>query len=221
MQGKPEKILAAIDEYGRTTDFLMNVGTEKGKIVAEELIPKFKPDLMVELGGYVGYSTLLFGVALKRAGGRKYLSFEVDSKFAAISSVLVQLAGLDDTVEIRVGPCRNSLRKLRQMYATGVVDMFFIDHAKVEYVNDLKLCEELGLVGPGTTVVADNVISPGAPDYLEYIRSPVSDKIANMHDAKLSVDEKKEISFGDPYLVYESTLIDSFEPTGEPVSLQS
>ncbi|KAJ5709447.1 catechol O-methyltransferase 1 [Penicillium malachiteum] len=222
MQGSPEKILAAIDQYGRTTDFLMNVGKEKGKIVAEDLIPRFKPDLMVELGGYVGYSALLFGAALKRSGGRKYLSLEASSKFAAISSSLIELAGLDDIVEIRIGPCRESLRKLRQSHSTGVVDVFFIDHAKVEYVNDLKLCEELMLVGPGTTVIADNVISPGAPDYLEYVRSPTSEKIAKFQREKLSPlsDKTKDTSFGDPYLVYETTLIDSFEPTGEPDSLE-
>lgn len=220
MQGNTEKILAAIDEYGHTRDFLMNVGMEKGRIVAEELIPKYKPDLMVELGGYVGYSTLLFGAALKEAGGRKYLSFEVSPRFAAISAALIQLAELDDIVEIHVGPCRDSLQKLRQSHAVGVVDMFFIDHAKVEYVNDLKLCEELGLVGPGTTVIADNVISPGAPGYLEYVRSSTGEKIVKKQLASLSVDKTKDISLGDPYLVYESTLIDSFEPTGEPVSFR-
>ncbi|EPS25972.1 hypothetical protein PDE_00908 [Penicillium oxalicum 114-2] len=219
MRGNPEKILAAIDEYGHTRDFLMNVGREKGRIVAEDLIPKYKPDLMVELGGYVGYSTLLFGAALKEAGGRKYLSFEASPRFAAISAALIQLAELDDIVEIHVGPCRDSLRMLRQNYATGVVDMFFIDHAKVEYVNDLKLCEELGLVGPGTTVIADNVISPGAPDYLEYVRSSTAEKIVKKQLASLSAADTKDVSLGNPFLVYESTLINSFEPTGEPDSL--
>ncbi|KAI2704961.1 hypothetical protein CBS147317_1913 [Penicillium roqueforti] len=222
MQGNPERILAAIDEYGRTTDFLMNVGIEKGKIVAQDLIPKLQPDLMVEIGGYVGYSTLLFGAALKKTSGRKYLSLEASSKFAAISSALVELAELDDIVEIRVGPCRESLRKLRQEYSTGAVDGFFIDHAKREYVNDLKLCEELGLIGPGTTVIADNVISPGVPDYLEYVQSTTSQKVIKMQQEQDSFDIKvmANKSFGNPYLVYENTLIDSFEPTGEPDSLE-
>ena len=33
----------------------MNVGDDKGKIVAD-LIAEQKPEVMVELGGYVGYS---------------------------------------------------------------------------------------------------------------------------------------------------------------------
>lgn len=220
MQGRPENILAAIDEYGHREDFLMNVGTEKGKIVAEKLIPGLQPDLMVELGGYVGYSTLLFGSAVKKAGGRKYLSLEASPKFAAVAGALVQLAELDDTVEIMVGPCRDSLRKLRQSYSTGAIDVLFIDHAKREYVNDLRLCEELKLVGLGTTVIADNVVSPGVPDYREYVRKPTSEKIKAFQQEQmvLSVDERKDRSLGDPCFVYETTAMDSFEPTGEPVS---
>ncbi|KAJ5115007.1 catechol O-methyltransferase 1 [Penicillium alfredii] len=222
MQGNPEKILATIDEYGCTKNFLMNVGQEKGKIVAENLIPELEPDFMVELGGYVGYSALLFGSALKRAGGRKYLSLERSPKFAAIAGALVELAGLDDTVEVVVGPCRDSLRKIRHDYPTGVVDVFFIDHAKLDYVNDLKLCEELGLVGPGTTVIADNVISPGVPDYREYVRTPTSQKVQKVQKElpQLPVEDSKDNSLGNPYLVYDSTLIDSYEPTGEPDSLE-
>lgn len=220
MNGNPKAILAAIDEYGRTKDFLMNVGTSKGKIVAEKLIPELKPDLMVELGGYVGYSTLLFGSALKGIGGRKFLSFEASPKFASVSRALVELAGLGDTVEIHVGPCRDSLRQLRKKYATGVVDVFFIDHAKFQYVNDLKLCEELSLAGPGTTVIADNVISPGVPDYLDYVDAPIKVKVerAQNEQMALSPHDKDDISLGNPYLCYENTLIDSLEPTGEPVS---
>jgi catechol O-methyltransferase len=219
MHGDPKLILAAIDEYGHKCAFLMNVGSEKGKIVAEKLIPELKPDFMVELGGYLGYSTLLFGSALKTTGGRRYLSLEASPKFAAISRALVQLAGLDDIVEVRVGPCRESLRKLRQTYPTGVVDVLFIDHAKLEYVNDLKLCEELNLVGPGTTVIADNVISPGVPDYCEYVRTPTSHKIEKVQNEKLSFlnEDSRDRSFGNPYLVYETRLIDSFQPTGEKV----
>lgn len=67
MHGHPDMILAAIDEYGWNHNFLMNVGSEKGEIVAEKLIPTLQPDFMVELGGYVGYSALLFEKRLKES----------------------------------------------------------------------------------------------------------------------------------------------------------
>ncbi|KAJ5436046.1 O-methyltransferase family 3 [Penicillium cf. griseofulvum] len=221
MQGNPEIILAAIDEYGHKHDFLMNVGWEKGKIVAEKLIPEVRPDFMIELGGYVGYSALFFGSALRRAGGRKYLSLEASPRFAAVAAALMELAGLDDVVDIIVGPCRDSLRKIRQIYPTGAVDVLFIDHAKFQYVGDLKLCEELGLVRPGTTVIADNVISPGNPEYRAYVRESTRDKIRRVdQEQKVQMtslaDLSKEQSMGNPYLTYDTTLIESFAPTGEP-----
>jgi len=33
------------------------------------------------------------------------------------------------------------------------------------------MLEEAGLIKSGTMIVADNVITPGAPDYLEYVRN--------------------------------------------------
>lgn len=46
LRGSPEKVLAAIDEYGRATKYLMNVGEDKGKIVTN-LIAEQKPKTMV------------------------------------------------------------------------------------------------------------------------------------------------------------------------------
>ena len=54
IRGSPQKLLEAIDEYGRTKKYLMNVGDDKGRIVTD-LIADRKPQVMVELGGYVGY----------------------------------------------------------------------------------------------------------------------------------------------------------------------
>ena len=54
IRGSPQKLLEAIDEYGRTKKYLMNVGDDKGRIVTN-LIADSKPQVMVELGGYVGY----------------------------------------------------------------------------------------------------------------------------------------------------------------------
>ena len=46
IRGSPENVLAAIDEYGRTKKYLMNVGEDKGRIVTD-LIAEVKPKTMV------------------------------------------------------------------------------------------------------------------------------------------------------------------------------
>lgn len=48
IRGSPEKVLATIDEYGRTKKYLMNVGEDKGRIVCD-LIADVKPQIMVSL----------------------------------------------------------------------------------------------------------------------------------------------------------------------------
>ena len=46
IRGSPTEVLAAIDEFGRTKKYLMNVGEDKGRIVSD-LIAEVKPKTMV------------------------------------------------------------------------------------------------------------------------------------------------------------------------------
>lgn len=238
IRGSPKKVLEAIDEFARTKKYLMNVGESKGKIVAN-LITEVRPQVMVELGGYVGYSCILFGNAVRKAGGQRYFSLERNPEFAAVIASLVDLAGLSDIVKVIVGSSEASIRRLHASKTLQHIDLMFLDHYKPAYTTDLKLCEELGLITPGTVLAADNVIAPGNPPYLEYVRSSVAEKRSASEDS-IPVDGvdarfkertanqylKREGAAkfdssvkGNPNLVYESKLINSFEPSGEAVSL--
>lgn len=232
-RGLPANVLRAIDEYGRTKDFLMNVGELKGKVVTD-LIAEAKPQVMVELGGYVGYSAVLFGDAVRKAGGKRYFSLERDPVFAAVIMAHVDLAGLSDVVKVIVGPSGESIKRLHREGALEQIDFMFLDHYKPAYTQDLKLCEELGLIRPGAVLAADNVIKPGNPPYLDYVRSSVEEKrrrLANNETTPVSLEgfseqartqyEKREgaegvdtEAKGDPSLIYESRLVESYEPTG-------
>jgi len=229
IRGSPARVLRAIDEFGRTKKYLMNVGELKGKIITD-LIYETKPQIMLELGGYCGYSTILFGAAARDAGGKKYYSLERSSKFAKVIETLVEFAGLEDFVEVVVGPSNEGIKKLNEKGLEGI-DMMFLDHYKPAYTSDLKLCEYLGLIKKGTVLAADNVIKPGNPPYLEYVRSSVEEKRKRLNEeAKADTEsfgsrhamqygEVEKLSMevrGDLDIVYESRLVHSFEPTGEP-----
>ncbi|KAK2006587.1 S-adenosyl-L-methionine-dependent methyltransferase [Colletotrichum eremochloae] len=239
IRGSPERVLKAIDDFGRTKKYLMNVGEDKGKIVTD-LIAEVKPKVMVELGGYVGYSCILFGAAARAAvADAKYYSLERNPEFAAVIGSLVDLAGLSATVKVVVGPSDASISRLHAAGSLPRVDLMFLDHYKPAYITDLKLCEQLGVVGPGSVLAADNVIKPGNPPYLEYVRSSVAQKRAaaapaqgvgkakgqsGWHDdraakqyEKREGEERLDLSrIGNPNLKYESRLVNSFEPTGVP-----
>ncbi|PVI02613.1 hypothetical protein DM02DRAFT_717298 [Periconia macrospinosa] len=235
IRGSPKDVLAAIDEFGRTKKYLMNVGEDKGRIVTE-LIAEVKPKTMVELGGYVGYSCILFGDAVRRAGGQRYFSLERNPEFAAVILSLVDLAGLSDVVKVVVGSSDESIARLHSTGLLEHIDLIFLDHYKPAYTTDLKLCEEFRLVTPGSVLAADNVIKPGNPPYLEYVRSTVEQKRINLKEGKTGgsveamaertvkqyankyAEEKFSHSPGNPNLVYDSKLVNSYEPTGIPPS---
>lgn len=212
--------------------FFMNVGSEKGKIVTD-LIDETKPQTMIELGCYVGYSAILFGDTVRRNGGKRYLSLELNPVYAAISNMMVDLAGLRDFVKIIVGRSDVSLHKLFTKGEVKHVELMFIDHYKPGYTSDLKLCEQLGMISAGSVLAADNVLFPGNPPYLEYVRSTVDQKreaakkgAVEGHNIKglsersvqsfLGKDDKPAFALtGNPNLVYESKLN---QPEGLQVS---
>lgn len=114
----------------------------------------------------------------------------------------------------------------------------FLDRYKPAYRTDLKLCEHLKLVTPGTVMAADNIIKPGNPPYLEYVHSTVQmkqglAKVRNTSGAdaaafgnkwrcryqtqegeeKLSTEIKRN-----PNFVYECRMVNSFGSFGKTCS---
>ncbi|KAG5955949.1 hypothetical protein E4U58_006838 [Claviceps cyperi] len=186
-----------------------------------------QPVVQVELGGYVGYSAILFADAVRAAGGKHFYCLEHNPEFFSIIRMLCELAGLGDFVTVIYGDSAEGLRQLKSQGLFTQIDLLFLDHYKPLYLRDLKLCEELGFVHPGTTLVADNVIKPGNPPYLAYVRATPEEKKnmatstnesrsaggGEVAENETSVEQDPK---GNPSLIYESSLVKSFEPTGIP-----
>jgi catechol O-methyltransferase len=204
-------VCQAIDAFGRTHTGLINIGEAKGAVICD-LIAQHRPRTMLELGGYVGYSAILFGDALRRAGGTRYLSVEKSPLFAAVAASLIDLAGLRDVVRVVVGTGAEGIQRLYDEGLLGEeqVGMVFFDHHKPSYTADLKRCERLGLVGKGTVLVADNMIIPGNPEYEGYVRASVAEKRERDKGAGAGGQER-----GDPNLQYASRSVTSYEPSGQ------
>jgi catechol O-methyltransferase len=211
MRGDPKRVCEAIDAFAQAHTGLINVGEFKGAHVCD-LIKHHKPSVMLELGGYVGYSAILFGGALRQAGGKCYFSVEKSPLFAAVAANLIGLAGLRDTVRVVVGTGAEGIQRLHDEKALGPqVDMAFLDHHKPSYTADLKLCERLGLVAKGTVLVADNMVMPGNPEYAAYVRASVAEKRERAEGG----EEK-----GNPNLVYVSRSVLSYEPSGHQDAME-
>lgn len=175
VRGSPEGVLSIMDEYIKDHHFMV-IGKYKGDLIRSNL-KQSPPDVMIELGCYVGYLAILFaGELVKHHPAEikvKYYSFEFSADYAAIARQLVDLAGLSSVVEIIVGPAGKSLPDFAQrpeIAHGGTLGAVFIDHAKDYYVPDLRVLESLGLIGPGTTIFADNIYRPGVPEYVAYVQ---------------------------------------------------
>lgn len=219
-KGSAQKVVAAIDEWVKTHR-MMIIGKDKGKIVLDKIYEK-EPNIMIELGCYVGYSAILFGSVLdeqnKKRGGppAKYYSFEVNATFAGIATQMIDWAGLSHVVEIRVGAAGQTLPDFRddlskQFSTYTPADIVFIDHAKELYVPDLRVLESLSLIAPKTVILADNILRPGVPDYVKYVEgSPQYRRDHNMAVANISNSKFQ----GRWNILYESELVRVTSPDG-------
>ncbi|XP_004920325.1 transmembrane O-methyltransferase homolog isoform X3 [Xenopus tropicalis] len=173
--GDPQHVLNTFDQYCSHCEHLSNIGPHKelyicsGKIL-DRLIYENAPLNVLELGTYCGYATIIIAQALP-LGARLY-TIDFNPTKAAVAEKVIRLAGFDDdTVELLVGPSDELIPQLKDKHSVQKLDFIFMDHGKRCYLRDLKLLEELGLLQEGTIILADNVLFPGAPHFLQYIKT--------------------------------------------------
>ncbi|KAG7377116.1 hypothetical protein PHYPSEUDO_012152 [Phytophthora pseudosyringae] len=78
---------------------------------------------------------------------------------------MVSFAGLNDQVTIIEGAFSDQLKLLQGK----TVDIYFIDHDMSLYVPDTENIIGSGTLHPGSLLIADNILIPGAPEYLKFV----------------------------------------------------
>jgi caffeoyl-CoA O-methyltransferase len=109
----------------------------------------------VEVGTFTGYSSLCIARGLE-AGGR-LLCLDISAEWTAIGVRHWADAGLDDRIELRIGPAADALRELP---ADPPIDLAFIDADKGGYRTYYD--EIVERLRPGGVVLLDNVLWGGA-----------------------------------------------------------
>jgi len=162
-----DSIVAALDKFG---DYYPNyrLGATKGDILESHLaaLPQ-KPKVALEVGTFWGYSAIR--TARHLADGGKMFCIEYNANNAEVANNIIKYAGLDDRIKIFVGKSSWELPKIAN--EVGRADFVLLDHNKKLYLPDLQLMEQLGIVSDDTQIAADNVIYPGAPDFLNYVQT--------------------------------------------------
>lgn len=167
---KAEKVLRRIMEEAknRFLPIIDYFGDGSKGALLEKVVKRKKPRLALEIGTLVGYSAIKIIRNMPKSG--KLITLEIDSQIAAVARRNLEEAGVAERAEAVVGPALETIPKLA---GKGKFDFVFIDAAKDEYFDYLRLLEKYGLLNKKAVVVADNVkmFRAAVSNYLDHVRS--------------------------------------------------
>jgi len=160
---------------------LPSIGPIKGEIIID-IIKKYKPKRILEIGTLHGYSAILMAnclLSVNNNAGKDndnanketiVTCLEIDQQLANIAKKNIEKAGLSDRIEVITGDALEIIPTLNKYYR---FDLVFIDAVKNQYLRYLKLVEENGLLNKKSVVVADNILiyENEMKDYLDYVRN--------------------------------------------------
>jgi predicted O-methyltransferase YrrM len=112
---------------------------------------------ILEVGTLAGYSAIWMARALPPDG--RLVTLEVDSDNARVARSSIRRAGLEDRIDVRLGPAMETLPAL-QAEGAGPFDFVFVDADKEN--NPGYVAWALRLSRPGTVIVVDNIVRHGA-----------------------------------------------------------
>ena len=157
-----EKVLRKI-EGSRRRWYLPIVGRKRGGELAR-IVRKVKPQRILEIGTFVGYSAIMMGKELEE--GAEIVTIEIDPDEAEMAKENISMAELNVNVRVLRGDALEHIPTVE-----GDIDMVFLDADKSEYLEYLRLVEPK--LHRGSVVVADNAgsFSRSMGGYLEYVRN--------------------------------------------------
>lgn len=217
LQNKPDLIIKEMHSFGIEHKLECLNSFKVQQIVKQ--IQEIKPEIVVQFGTHGGYSSLLIANELKKINGStstvKVFTFEVDPVFQNISSQIIKLSGLQDFIFPVFGKSGSSIQTLVENHLVERIDFLLLDHWKDCYLPDLRVVETLSLITKGSVIFADNAIS-GAPDYLEYVKSPPSFK--RTYNSKIR-NVNGSLYLGKWGLIYDSETILNKETKNQGIEL--
>jgi predicted O-methyltransferase YrrM len=120
----------------------------------------------LEIGVFFGYSSSWVALALPPGG--KIIACDVSEEYTARARRTWRAAGVEDRIDLRLGPALDTLDRLLAEGHAGTFDMAFIDADKRNYPNYYDRAFELvrkgGLIAADNVLWDGNVIDPAATD---------------------------------------------------------
>ena len=132
---------------------VMQIGADQGAFMTL-FVRAMGARRAVEVGTFTGYSAICIARGL--GDGGELVACELSDEYAQIARRYFGEAGVDDRIDLRLGP---ALDTLRAMPADEAFDFAFIDANKDDYPAYYEEC--LARLRPGGVVAIDNVLGAG------------------------------------------------------------
>lgn len=175
----------------------MQIAPEQGQFMAL-LARVMNARTALEIGVFTGYSSVCVARALPSDG--RLVALDASEEWTRVAREYWARAGLEDRIELRLGPALGSLDALLAEGAAGQFDFAFIDADKIEYPDYYE--RTLQLLRNGGVMLIDNVLRDG--------------RVADVGDASQDIEAMRV--FND--MLHEDPRIDlSMLPLGDGLTL--
>lgn len=146
-------VLAELREhcYAHYEDSAMLSGFFQGRVLAM-ISNMIRPSVVLEIGTYLGYSTLCLAEGL--ADGGKVITLDIQEDTNAVARSYVGKTAYDEKIVFMLGNAVDIIPTLTETF-----DLVFIDADKPNYSNYYDLV--IDRLRPGGFIVADNVLWSG------------------------------------------------------------
>ena len=134
----------------------MQIGPDQGLLLGL-LVRLLDARRVVEVGTFTGYSALAMAMALPPGG--RIVCCDVSEEYTSVARRYWSEAGVEDRIDLRLAPARETLAALLAAEGPGSQDLAFIDADKTGYDGYYEACLEL--VRAGGLIAIDNVLWSG------------------------------------------------------------
>ena len=145
------------DETRKAVGYNMQISPEQAQFMTV-LVKMLGVKKALEVGTFTGYSALTVARALPADG--RLIACDISEEWTSIGKKYWQEAGVENKIELRIGPAVDTLDKLIEAGHSETFDFAFIDADKEHYADYYERCLEL--LRPGGVVGVDNTLWGGA-----------------------------------------------------------
>lgn len=160
----------------------MNIGQDQGRFMSM-LVSLLGAEVVVEVGTFTGMSALWLARGLGPTG--RLICFDITDKYLATAREAWSAAGVEDRIEVRIGPAAD---RLQELPAEPHVDVAFIDADKGGYLGYIELLlprlTERGVILVDNVLWGGRIIDASAEDDLTLALRAFNDAVAARDDVE-------------------------------------